>query len=270
MSTQQYFSKPIKKQTMAEQMADNIQESILFGELPGGAVLPTEPELAQQFGVSRAVVRDATRILMARGLVQVEHGRGVFVTQPDNEAFGEALLLALRRAGASAWDVEQFDQTIFPEVLALAAANARDEEIAQIQQMADEYYEVATNHHAKWKGNGAPAAEVERMITAYQRVLRAIFAAAHNRVFQQLARPLLRLRSLRTWAVVEGENREVYVEVEMSYMRQLIAAIVSRDPAHARQSVARLMELPPEAIKAMRQTQVGEIVEIPIPMILPG
>jgi DNA-binding FadR family transcriptional regulator len=270
MSTKQYFSKPIKKQTMAEQMADNIQESILFGELPGGAILPTEPELAQQFGVSRAVVRDATRILMARGLVQVEHGRGVFVTQPDNEAFGDALLLALRRTGASAWDVEQFDQIVFPEVLALAAANARDEEIAQIQQMADEYYEVVTNHHAKWKGNGAPAAEVERMIAAYQRVLRSIFAATHNRVFQQLARPLLRLRSLHNWAVGEGENREKYVEAELSYMRQLISAIVSRDPALARQSAARLMELPPEAIKAMRQTRVGEIVEIPIPMILPG
>jgi len=255
---------------MAEQMADNIQESILFGELPGGAILPTEPELAQQFGVSRTVVRDATRILMARGLVQVEHGRGVFVTQPDNEAFGDALLLALRRTGASAWDVEQFDQIIFPEVLALAAANARDDEIAQIQQMADEYYQTVTNHFARWKGNGAPVAEVECMITAYQRVLQAIFAAAHNRVFQQLARPLLRLRNLRTWAEGEGESWEVYVEAEMSYMRQLIAAILSRDPARARQSVARLMELPPVAIKAMRQTQVGEIVEIPIPTILPG
>jgi len=270
MSNKQYFSKPIKKQTMAEQMADNIQESILFGELPGGAVLPTEPELAQQFGVSRAVVRDATRILMAHGLVQVEHGRGVFVTQPDNEAFGDALLLALRRIGASAWDVEQFEQIIFPEVLVLAAANARDEEIAQIQQMADEYYEVVTNHITKWKGNGAPAAEVERMIAAYQRVLQAIFAATHNRVFRQLARPLLRLRNLRTWAEGEEESREKYVELEMSYIRQLISTIVSRDPAHARQSAARLMELPPEAIKAMRQTQIGEIVEIPIPMILPG
>ena len=270
MSSKQYFSKPIKKQTMAEQMADNIQESILFGELPGGAVLPTEPKLAQQFGVSRAVVRDVTRILMARGLVQVEHGRGVFVTQPDNEAFGDALLLALRRTGASAWDVEQFDQIIFPEVITLAAANARDEEIAQIQQMADEYYEVVTNHITKWKGNGAPAAEVERMITAYQRVLQAIFAATHNRVFQQLVRPLLRLRNLRTWAEGKDESREKYIEAEMSYMRQLISAIVSRDPTLARQSIARLMELPPEAIKAMRQTQVGEIVEIPIRMILTG
>jgi len=127
MSKQAIFSKPVKKQTMAEQMAETIQESILSGELESGAVLPTEPELAEQFGVSRAVVRDATRILMARGLVEVQHGRGVFVTQAENEAFGEALLLALRRVGASAWDVEQFEQILFPEVIALAAGSASDE-----------------------------------------------------------------------------------------------------------------------------------------------
>ena len=53
------------------------------------------------------MVRDATRILMAQGLVEVKHGLGVFVTPPQNEAFGEALFLALRRAGATVWDVEQ-------------------------------------------------------------------------------------------------------------------------------------------------------------------
>ena len=82
---------------MAEQMAGSIQELILGGDLQSGVALPTEPELADQFGVSRAVVRDATRILMARGLVEVRHGRGVFVTPPNNDSFGEALLLALRQ-----------------------------------------------------------------------------------------------------------------------------------------------------------------------------
>jgi len=76
-------------------------------------------ELAEQFGVSRAVMRDATRILMAQGLVEVKHGLGVFVTPSQNEAFGEALLLALRRAGATVWDVEQFEQVILPEVVLL-------------------------------------------------------------------------------------------------------------------------------------------------------
>ena len=105
MAKKDLFSKPVKKQTLPEQMVETIKELILSGELEAGDTLPTEPELCEQFGVSRAVVRDATRILMALGLVEVKHGSGVYVTESQSAAFGEALLIALRRSGASAWDV---------------------------------------------------------------------------------------------------------------------------------------------------------------------
>ncbi len=266
MSKKPVFSKPIKKQTMAEQMAEAVQESILSGELEGGAVLPTEPELAEQFGVSRAVVRDATRILMARGLVEVVHGRGVFVTQPHNEAFGEALLLALRRVEATAWDVEQFEQIILPEVVALAAASASDEEVTEIQRLAEEYLRIVADHQTKWWRKDAPLAELERLTAAFRGVMGAIFAATHNQVLVQLAQPLLNLRNLRTWADAEENTPETVIAVETSFTHQLVDAIASRDPAQARATVARLVELPPEAIQAMRQTPVGEISVIPIPL----
>jgi GntR family transcriptional repressor for pyruvate dehydrogenase complex len=266
MSKKPMFSSPVKKQTMAEQMAEAIQESILSEELESGTVLPTEPELADQFGVSRAVVRDATRILMARGLVEVKHGRGVFVTRPDNEAFGEALLLTLRRVGASAWDVEQFEQIMLPEVIALAATSASEKEIAEIRRLAAENLQIVADHHAKWWGKETPAAELEGLMAAFRQVMLAIFAATHNQVFVQLARPLLNLRNLRTWADVEESTPETLVAEETAYTQQLIDAIASRDPAQARAIVARLVELPPEAVQAMRQTPVGEISVIPIPL----
>ncbi len=266
MSKKAVFSKPVKKQTMAEQMAETIQEAIVSGELESDAILPTEPELAGQFGVSRAVVRDATRILMARGLVEVKHGRGVFVTQPYNDAFGEALMLALRRVGASAWDAEQFEQMLFPEVIALAAFSATDEEIAAIRQLAEKYIEFITNHHPKWWRKHTPVVELEQLRAAYQQMMRAIFAATHNQVVQQLAQPLMNLRNLRTWADTEEDTPETYIALESSYVRRLVTAIAERDPAQARTAVTHLMELPPEAIEAMRQTPVGEISVIPIPL----
>lgn len=264
MSKKPLFAKPVKKQTMAEQMAATIQESILSGELAGGTLLPTEPELAEQFGVSRAVVRDATRILMARGLVEVQHGRGVFVTQPDNEAFGEALLLALRRIGGTAWDVEQFEQVLFPEIVALAAANATDEDIVRIQQLADECINSFTEYQEKWWRKQAPVSESERFVMAYQQLNRAIYDASGNRVIQQLAQPLLKLRNLRNWADADEDTFEDVIAVETRYVRELVAAVAGRDPAQARNRVVKLMELPPEAVAAMQQTPVGEISVIPI------
>lgn len=250
---------------MAEQMAEAIQSLILSGELESGAALPTEPELAQQFEVSRAVVRDATRILMARGLVAVEHGRGVFVTQPQNEAFGEALLLALRRGGATAWDVEQFDQLIFPEVIALATVSASDEEILRIQNLIKSYLQIVSDHHTNWWNKEVPATELEGLLSASRQIMQAIYDATHNQVFQQLAQPLLKLRNLRDWVGAEDESAEIYIGLEAAYFDQLTEAILSRDPTQARSIVSRLMELPPEAITAMSQTPVGERSIIPIP-----
>ena len=90
-------------------------------------------------------------------------------------------------------------------------------------------------------------------------------AKTHNRVFIQLAQPLLHLRNLRNWVDAEDDTPEEAIGYESAYIRQLVGAIESRDPDHARATVARLMALPPEAIAAMGQTPVGEITMIPIP-----
>jgi DNA-binding FadR family transcriptional regulator len=139
MSNKPRFSPTIKKQTMAEQVAEAIKEAILADEWQSGEALPTEPELSSQFGVSRAVIRDATRMLAAQGLVEAQHGKGVFVTSSQVEAFGDALLLALRRAGATVWDVEHFEQVIYPEVCALASQEATDEELTAIRAEIEHY-----------------------------------------------------------------------------------------------------------------------------------
>lgn len=51
------------------QVAEQLREAILDGDLPAGEPLPTERELSAQFGVSRPTVREALRVLQAEGLV---------------------------------------------------------------------------------------------------------------------------------------------------------------------------------------------------------
>jgi GntR family transcriptional repressor for pyruvate dehydrogenase complex len=264
MSKKPLSSKPIKKQTLADQMAGAIRQAILSGELESGAALPIEPDLAEQFGVSRAVVRDATRILMAQGLVEVKHGRGVFVTPPQNAAFGEALLLALRRAGATVWDVEQFEQIIFPEVVALAAATASDEEIAGLRRLTAACLEEFARLTFKWRDEAAvPEAELEPLRAAYRELIQAIFAATHNHVFRQLAGPLSELRNLRSWRGEEDFDPETAIKTETDFLNQWVEAIAARDPDRARATVARMMRLPEGAIEVMRRTPVGAMPVIP-------
>jgi GntR family transcriptional repressor for pyruvate dehydrogenase complex len=60
---------PLVRYPLYRQVADRIREAILAGQLPPDEVLPTERELSEQFGVSRASVREALRSLQAQGLV---------------------------------------------------------------------------------------------------------------------------------------------------------------------------------------------------------
>ncbi len=76
-----------------EQVADQLRELIVTGELPQGRRLPTETELARELGVSRATVREALRLLTAQGLVRTAKGQtgGSFVTLPTVDHISESL-----------------------------------------------------------------------------------------------------------------------------------------------------------------------------------
>ena len=62
-----------------EHIVKQIVEGIHSGRLQRGQKLPTERDLGVSFGVSRSVVREALKVLMAQGLVESRQGSGVFV-----------------------------------------------------------------------------------------------------------------------------------------------------------------------------------------------
>lgn len=62
-------------------IADSLRQAIEAGSLHGGDQLPTEQELAEEWGASRSTVREAIRFLVTRGLVEARPGQGTFVTR---------------------------------------------------------------------------------------------------------------------------------------------------------------------------------------------
>lgn len=76
-----------------EQVYDQLRDLILSGQLPQGHRLPNESQLATRFGVSRATVREALRLLAAERLVRSAKGTGggTFVTLPTLDHVEEFL-----------------------------------------------------------------------------------------------------------------------------------------------------------------------------------
>ena len=68
--------------TMTNQVAADIEADIDSGVIGPDMRLPTELELADQYGVSRVTVRRAIAVLRDRGKVVTVHGRGTYTAKP--------------------------------------------------------------------------------------------------------------------------------------------------------------------------------------------
>ncbi len=73
-----------RRGSLADPIETALAQRILGGELAPGATLPSQDELVRQFGVSRAVVREAIAALAQRGLLVVHHGRSTLVAEPTS------------------------------------------------------------------------------------------------------------------------------------------------------------------------------------------
>lgn len=81
----------INKNPLYEQIADTIEQAIIEqGSLVNK--LPAELDLAKEFGVSRTIIREALKILKARGLVDVRVGGGAYITKPKASDISKLIL----------------------------------------------------------------------------------------------------------------------------------------------------------------------------------
>jgi GntR family transcriptional regulator, transcriptional repressor for pyruvate dehydrogenase complex len=89
----------IRKHSLVEDVSDQLAGAIRSGGLAMDGLLPSERHLAEQFGVSRPVVREATKRLELQGLVEVRQGVGIRVVDRLHAPVSAAARLLLPDEG---------------------------------------------------------------------------------------------------------------------------------------------------------------------------
>jgi DNA-binding FadR family transcriptional regulator len=162
------------------QVVDALVRLIVSGELAPGSLLPTEPEMSGRFGVSRAVVREALRILDAKGLIDVRQGSGTRVTPPDRwDPLDPAVLAVLRGHGPSAAvlrDLLEARTIIECQVAALAAERAGPDELSALEDALRIMRESID--------------EPPRFVTGDSAFHLTLLRAARNRVLERMTQPM--------------------------------------------------------------------------------
>jgi GntR family transcriptional regulator, transcriptional repressor for pyruvate dehydrogenase complex len=128
------------KEKLVDRVVNEIESLILEGQLPVGSKLPPEREFALQLGVSRTVIREAVRILMARGLLDTKPGVGTTICQVTGEHVLKPLSLFLqtRSGGISIDQLHQVRSILEVANAGLAAEQATDAEVEELKKLLEE------------------------------------------------------------------------------------------------------------------------------------
>lgn len=169
------------RSTLANSVAQEIEQRILEGELSAGQKLPNELELGEALQVSRSVVRDAIRTLSARGLVTVRQGVGMVVASPSDAALSDAVIALLMRSELSMGDVIAARAVIESQCAVLAAQRGSTEDFDRLQASLDAF-EAAT-------ATGDSEVARERHFAFHRGIVRAV----HLPALELLLRPMQRV-----------------------------------------------------------------------------
>jgi GntR family transcriptional regulator, transcriptional repressor for pyruvate dehydrogenase complex len=127
---------PAAGMSLAARVAAALQDKIRSGSLPDGARLPTEHALAQHFGVSRTVIREAIAALKAEGLVETRQGSGAYLRRPDPTRIEAAFRIdpLTRAAVGNLLQLIEVRRVIEAEIAALAATQRSAGQLAEIHR----------------------------------------------------------------------------------------------------------------------------------------
>lgn len=206
----------------SDRVAAELERQIFSGELPTGTRLPTESELCDILGVSRSVVRDAIRSLVARGLVTVKQGQGMTVAEPNDASFSQALITLLVRSDLTMGDVVTARGTIETRLVPLAAVNGLEEDWDRLEEIYEQF--ATAVDVGDWD------AARDRHVAFHVGLLQAI----HQPALELLLKPMTEI------ILISGAppRRTAKVDWEVETHRPILDALKARDAAMAEAAMA--------------------------------
>jgi DNA-binding FadR family transcriptional regulator len=204
-------------------IADTVADAIEAGQYKLGDRLPTERELAEQFGVSRPTLREAMIALEMLGMIEARHGLGIYVTGNVRPPAPSAEI----DVDVGAFELIEARRLFEGEAAALAATSITDDQLQQLEALM-------VRMHEEDEVAGEDADREFHMIIARATGNGAIIATIENLWDWRNRSPLA--RNILTRA------RGMGLEPRINEHRRVFEALQARDPHAARQAMRDHLE----------------------------
>ena len=207
------------------QVVEKLGVQIVGGDLAPDKAFPKEADLADSFGVSRSVIREAVKTLAAKGLLESKTRTGIRVLSQIHWNLLDAEALSWRY---STMPPVQFFGELFevrlmiePNAAALAAQRATPEDLV----------EISTAFKAMSEASQANSSGVE----ADLRFHRGILAASRNPLLLQMG------HLIGAGLLISHRFSRESFDIFLPKHRQVMRAIEAQDPARARKTMEQLL-----------------------------
>jgi DNA-binding FadR family transcriptional regulator len=221
---------------------DLLGEAIVTGRYPVGSSLPPEPLLCDELGVSRTVIREAVKSLIAKGLLSTGPKVGTRVlAQAQWNWFDPQVVAWQSRAGLSREflrDLQELRRVVEPAAARLAAERATPDDIAEIE--------------AAYAGMKQSIEEGGDYVSSDLRFHQGLLKASHNRMVAQIGRALGAL--LRTSFEI-STARPSGPALSLPLHRAVLDAVIARSPQAAERAIVKLIDVANDDIEAVLATR---------------
>lgn len=203
--------------SISERIAAQIEEMMASEALKPGDRLPPEREMAELVGVSRPTLREAVRILQARGRLVVKHGLGVYVAESTTK---QALGVALSHPEINVNELFAMREVLEVPAARWAAERITDEQLAELSVVLDEL-------DTAFDRDGDDFQSLARLDASFHL---AIAQAAGNRFLRQTTDVLnnLLIEGMQTTLLMPGRR-----EKSRQQHATILAALTKHDAAAA-------------------------------------
>jgi DNA-binding FadR family transcriptional regulator len=213
----------IKRNSLADEVAQRLQEQISRGTYKPSEKLPTEPALMQEFGVGRSTIREAVRILANGGVLRVQQGLGTFVAA--NGGIEEPLPQRLKRAPFE--DLDEVRQLLEVKIAQKAALHRSEADLLKIAECL------------KRRKEAAAANQLAECIQADIDFHISIAEACGNTILSDLYKTVA--FHLKTHFTLIFTNTDSYKTTQQLH-KNLLNSIIAQDGAKAWQCAQRITQ----------------------------
>jgi DNA-binding FadR family transcriptional regulator len=208
---------------------DHLGEAIVAGRYAPGASIPPEPLLGEELGVSRTVVREAVKSLVAKGLLTTGPKVGTRVLTSDHwNWFDPDVVIWQSRAGLTREflrDLQDLRRVVEPAAVRMAAERASPADIAEIE--------------AAYEGMRRAVEEGGDYVAFDLRFHQGLLRACGNRMMVQMSQAIGAL--LRTSFEI-STTRKDGPRSSLPMHRAVLDAVIARNPAKAERAILVLID----------------------------